>query len=71
MNRNISVGILWPTLLVFIMVAVAPGLSAADKYKVLYNFKGGSDGIGPNGLILDPAGSLYGNNRRWWRRGMH
>jgi hypothetical protein len=60
MNRNISVGILWPTLLVFIMVAVAPGLSAADKYKVLYNFKGGSDGIGPNGLILDPAGSLYG-----------
>jgi hypothetical protein len=60
MNRNRSVGSLRATLLVFIIVAMAPGVWAAGKYKVLYNFKGGSDGIGPNGVILDPAGNLYG-----------
>jgi uncharacterized repeat protein (TIGR03803 family) len=60
MNRNRCVGSLWATLLVFIAVAAAPGAWAVSKYNVLYSFKGGSDGIGPNGLILDPAGNLYG-----------
>ena len=60
MTRNRSVEGFWATLLLFIMVAAPPGVWAADKYKVLYNFKGGSDGIGPNRLILDPAGNLYG-----------
>ena len=60
MNRNISVGSLWASLLAFIMVMVPPGVWAAGKYNVLYNFKGGSDGIGPTGLIFDPAGNLYG-----------
>jgi uncharacterized repeat protein (TIGR03803 family) len=60
MNRNRSLGSLRATLLVFIIVVAASGARAATKYKVLYNFKGGSDGIGPNGLILDPAGNLYG-----------
>jgi hypothetical protein len=35
MNRNRSVGGLWATLLVFVMVAAAPGVWAAGKYKVL------------------------------------
>jgi hypothetical protein len=60
MNRNRRVASMWATLLVFIVVTAAPGVWAAGKYKVLYNFKGGSDGIGPSGLILDPAGNLYG-----------
>lgn len=60
MNRNIRMRSSWATLLAFIMVMVPPGVWAAGKYKVLYNFKGGWDGIGPTGLILDPAGNLYG-----------
>jgi hypothetical protein len=59
MKRNISEGSLWATVLVFVMVAVAP-VWAAGKYEVLYNFKGGWDGIVPNGLILDPSGNVYG-----------
>lgn len=61
MSRNISVGSLWATLLAFIMVMAPPSVWAAGKYKVLYNFKGGLDGIGPSGLILDSAGNLYGS----------
>jgi uncharacterized repeat protein (TIGR03803 family) len=33
---------------------------AASKYKVLYRFKGDTDGATPNGLIFDAAGNLYG-----------
>jgi uncharacterized repeat protein (TIGR03803 family) len=60
MNPNMSLRSLWATLLAFIMAALVPGAWAASKYKVLYSFKGGSDGIGPTGLIFDPAGNLYG-----------
>jgi len=28
--------------------------------RVLYSFTGGADGSGPNGLVRDPAGNLYG-----------
>jgi uncharacterized repeat protein (TIGR03803 family) len=39
----------------------APGVSAASKYKVLYAFKGGTDGNSPSGaLLFDTAGNLYG-----------
>ena len=61
MKRNRSVGTWWATLLVFIMLAMAPGLWAGGVYKVLYNFKGGSDGANPYGsVILDTNGNLYG-----------
>lgn len=35
-------------------------LTASGKETVLYRFAGGSDGIGPNSLIRDSAGNLYG-----------
>jgi len=35
-------------------------LNSKGKYTVLYEFKDGSDGLGPNGLTLDAAGNLYG-----------
>lgn len=42
-------------------LAIAPGAWAAPKYKVLYNFQGGSDGIYPSAaLVADSAGNLYG-----------
>ncbi len=47
-------------LLLIVATAFEPKAWAASKYKVLYNFAGGSDGIGPNGLIFGPAGNLYG-----------
>ena len=42
-------------------LVLAPGASAASKYKVLYNFSGGADGSQPyDAVILDAAGNLYG-----------
>lgn len=54
--------------LVSTMLAVALGAvtivvfagSAAAADRVIYNFQGGNDGIGPNDLIADRAGNLYG-----------
>ncbi len=44
-----------------ILLALAPVGWAGSKYKVLYNFKGGDDGIDPHGnLVFDAAGNLYG-----------
>ncbi len=44
-----------------VVLMLAPGASAAAKYKVLYRFTGGTDGIGPQaGVIFDSSGSLYG-----------
>jgi uncharacterized repeat protein (TIGR03803 family) len=41
--------------------ALAPCALAASKEKVLYSFKGGSDGATPAGaLVADNAGNLYG-----------
>lgn len=34
--------------------------SAFATERVIYNFQGGNDGIGPNDLIVDRAGNLYG-----------
>ena len=33
---------------------------AGWTYTDIYDFTGGSDGLGPNGLILDANGNLYG-----------
>jgi uncharacterized repeat protein (TIGR03803 family) len=35
-------------------------LNTCGHQTVLYSFTGGADGSSPNGLILDPAGNLYG-----------
>lgn len=35
-------------------------LDPSGHQTVLYSFTGGADGSSPNGLILDPAGNLYG-----------
>src|SRR5215468_7698755 len=43
-----------------VVLVLAPGASAARKYKVLYSFSGGADGGQPGaGLIFDGAGNLY------------
>jgi uncharacterized repeat protein (TIGR03803 family) len=46
--------------LVVFVPALIPGASAAQHYKVLYNFTGGADGGQPEGLVQDTAGNLYG-----------
>src|SRR6202035_207596 len=56
---NLSFGTLWATLVAFAVIALASDARAGSEYKVLYNFKGGADGIGPTGLIFDPTGNLY------------
>jgi uncharacterized repeat protein (TIGR03803 family) len=44
-----------------LLLILAPAGWAGSKYKVLYNFKGGTDGIDPHGnLVFDAAGNLYG-----------
>jgi len=42
------------------ILSAATPASAADREKVLYAFKGGSDGLSPSALIFDAAGNLYG-----------
>jgi uncharacterized repeat protein (TIGR03803 family) len=43
------------------LVMLAPAAWAGSKFKVLYAFKGGNDGIDPQGnLVSDPQGNLYG-----------
>jgi len=49
------------TVTLIVVVALAPGTSAANNYKALYKFTGGADGKDPeSALILDAAGNLYG-----------
>jgi uncharacterized repeat protein (TIGR03803 family) len=40
------------------VIMFADGAFAAER--VIHNFQGGNDGIGPNDLIADRAGNLYG-----------
>jgi uncharacterized repeat protein (TIGR03803 family) len=40
---------------------LSPGAWGGTKYKVLHNFGGANDGLGPSGaLLLDHSGNLYG-----------
>ena len=40
---------------------LVPNVSAQSKYKNLHTFNGGNDGrVVQSGLVLDPAGNLYG-----------
>ncbi len=44
-----------------VVLILASGAGAASKYKTLYKFKGGTDGVSANpGLAFDQAGNLYG-----------
>jgi uncharacterized repeat protein (TIGR03803 family) len=44
-----------------IALTFAPGAQAGTKFKVLYSFRGGSDGAALYGNVtLDPMGNLYG-----------
>ena len=53
------------TIALFVISALAPGASAAPKYKVLYRFTGGTDGgFVDAGVILDSSGNLYGTTLR-------
>lgn len=61
MNRNSGLPRLFVILLAFIVIVFTTSVGVASEYKVLYSFKGGSDGIGPTGLALDPAGNLFGS----------
>ncbi|HET9308133.1 MAG TPA: choice-of-anchor tandem repeat GloVer-containing protein [Candidatus Sulfotelmatobacter sp.] len=45
---------------VLLVVAVVFASSALAAERVIYAFKGGSDGIGSNALIADRAGNLFG-----------
>lgn len=59
MSRRPNSKFLLNSLLAFAVLAL-PG-SAPAAFRVLYTFKGGSDGSGPAGsLILDATGNLYG-----------
>ncbi len=49
------------TVTLIMALILAPGAWAAGKYKILYNFSGGSDGgYLDAGLIFDSSGNLYG-----------
>jgi uncharacterized repeat protein (TIGR03803 family) len=49
------------TVMLIVILVLAPGVQAASKYKILHKFTGGSDGDLPNNtLVLDAAGNLYG-----------
>ena len=49
------------TVMLIVSLLLAPGASAADKYKILHRFTGRTDGGNPQeSVILDTAGNLYG-----------
>jgi len=55
-----SKGLAALTVTLIAALVLAPGAWAAGKYKVLYNFTGGTDGGTPyEGLTLDTTGNLY------------
>ncbi len=56
----VSKGLAVMTVTLIMAVILAPGASAAGKYKVIYEFAGGTDAGQPEGTpILDSAGNLY------------
>jgi uncharacterized repeat protein (TIGR03803 family) len=49
------------SLAIFIAILTFAGSALGSTEKVIYNFKGGSDGANPfNGLVTDTSGNLYG-----------
>ncbi len=51
-------------IVIVLTLALAPGARAANKSKLLYAFKGHTDGGDPSGsMIFDQAGNLYGTTQ--------
>src|SRR5260370_25000148 len=48
----------WMSVVLLLALLTSPG--TAQIFNPLYEFQGGSDGGGPNGVIRDSAGNLYG-----------
>lgn len=48
----------WMSVVLLLAFLTSPG--TAQIFNALYEFQGGSDGGGPNGMIRDSAGNLYG-----------
>lgn len=50
--------------LAILLIVISLDATGATKFRVVHNFKGGSDGAGPSGgLTWGEAGSLYGTTR--------
>jgi uncharacterized repeat protein (TIGR03803 family) len=54
-----SINLFTSLLLILVFQSFAFSQDAA-RFETLYSFRGGTDGIGPNGVVLDKAGNLYG-----------
>jgi uncharacterized repeat protein (TIGR03803 family) len=63
-NRSSSMNTIALLLLILVFPSFAFSQDAATEsltsFQSLYRFRGGADGIGPNGVVLDKAGNLYG-----------
>ena len=58
-------------IIIAITLVLAPAAWAQSKYKTLYKFKGGKDGVYPTGrLIFDQAGSFYGTTSNGGAHGL-
>jgi uncharacterized repeat protein (TIGR03803 family) len=57
-----TIALLLP-ILVFLPFAFSQDVATETltRFQTLYSFRGGADGIGPNGVVLDKAGNLYGS----------
>jgi hypothetical protein len=56
MRSNLR-GVVFAAVVVFTLAA---SLAAAETEKVLFNFQGGAYGRGPQNIVLDTAGNIYG-----------
>lgn len=62
-NRSIPAAALLLLVGAFLPFAVAQDAASGSvtaHFQTLYMFRGGRDGIGPNGVVLDGTGNLYG-----------
>jgi uncharacterized repeat protein (TIGR03803 family) len=63
-NRSSSMNAIALLLLILVFPSLAFSQDAATEslasFQTLYRFRGGADGIGPNGVVLDKAGNLHG-----------
>ena len=64
-SRSITAGALLLLILVFQSFAFSQDAATESltSFHTLYSLGGGADGIGPNGVVLDKAGNLYGTTR--------
>jgi uncharacterized repeat protein (TIGR03803 family) len=64
-SRSITAGAFLLLILLFQSFAFSQDAATESpaSFHTLYSFRGGADGIGPNGVVLDKAGNLYGSTR--------